>query len=146
VNDATKVTVLRAMHLVEPTRLGALQVTQTNPATVRALFRDFCQIVSHKVTSAGLSHCPMAIGLSYGGTFYAGNRPLANYTYAASGCEVVSLTAASKAATPESSVVAGSAATAAPSLHADMATTVGLPQAQVFQPRTKINQGSGASK
>lgn len=151
VNDATKVTVIRAMHLAEPTRAVALEVTQTKPAVVRALFHDFCQVVTHKDTSGAAHSCPMQIGLSYGGTFYDGDRKLASYTYAASGCEVVTVTSAVKGAKPQAAVVMGSAAAAAPRLHADMDKTLGLSDAEVFRPQVSdtpaaVNQGSGASK
>jgi hypothetical protein len=146
VNEATKVTVLRAMHLVEPTRVRAMEITQTDPATVRALFRDFCQVVTHKDTSGAAHSCPMEIGLSYGGTFYDGGKPLATYTYAASGCQIVTVTAADNAAKPQSAMVFGTAATAAPSLESDMAKTLGMTKAEVFQPQTQVNQGSGPSK
>jgi hypothetical protein len=146
VNQATKVTVLRDLHLVEPIRMAALRVTQTDPAKVRALFKDFCQVITHKDPSSKPLNCPMEIGLSYGGTFYDGTRPLASYTYAASGCQVVTVTAATKGAKPVSAVVFGTAATAAPHLGADMDRTLGLSDAQVFHPQTHINQGNGASK
>src|SRR6266699_1898947 len=47
VNQATSVTVHRTMHLVEPTRMGALSKTQNNAALVRALFGQFCAAVAH---------------------------------------------------------------------------------------------------
>ena len=47
VNQATSVTVHRVMHLVEPTRAGALTKTQHNATLVRALFGQFCAAVSH---------------------------------------------------------------------------------------------------
>ena len=145
VNDATKVTAVRAMHLVEPARFASILVTQTNPGIVRALFRDFCQVIAHRDASSPVS-CPMAIGLSYGGMFYAGNRPVARYTYAASGCEIVTLTPAGAGAKSQSAMVMGTAAAAAPNLHADMARARGMAQAQVFHPSTQVNQGSGPSK
>jgi len=147
VNDATKVTTIRAMHLVEPIRAASLEKTDTNPTTVRALFRDFCQVLSHKDTSNAMLHCPMEVGLSYGGTFYDGSRALASYVFAASGCERVTIISASAGAKPDSTVVAGSAAAAAPSLHDDMAKTLGLSVTQVFVPYgAHVNQGSGPSK
>lgn len=147
VNDATKVTAIRAMHLVEPTRATSLEKTDTNPVTVRALFRDFCQAISHKDASNAVLHCPMEIGLSYGGTFYDGNRALASYVYAASGCEHITVTSASPGAKPDSTILAGTAAAAAPNLHDDMAKTLGLSVTQVFKPYTgQVNQGSGPSK
>ena len=145
-DEVTKVTVLRAMHLVQPTRMGSLEVTQSNPRIVRALFDDFCQIVTHK-DNPGVVSCPIDIGLSYGGTFYDGSRPLATFTYTASGCEVVTITGASKSAKPESSMVFGTAADAAPNLHADMAKALGMAEPQVFRPNSAhVNQGSGPSK
>lgn len=147
VNDATKVSTIRAMHLVEPIRAASMEKTDTNPTTVRALFRDFCQVLSHKDTSNAVLHCPMEVGLSYGGTFYDGSRALASYVFAASGCERVTIIPASAGAKPESTVVAGSAAAAAPSLHDDMAKTLGLSVTQVFVPYgAHVNQGSGPSK
>jgi len=141
VDQATKVTVIRAMHLVEPTRAGALEVTQTNPATVRALFRDFCQVIAHKATPGAVLGCPNEIGLSYGGTFYDGTRSLASYTYAASGCEVVTVTASANAAKPQSAVVMGSAAAAAPDLHTDMDKALGLSDSAVFHPQNAQADG-----
>jgi len=145
VNAATKLTAVRAMHLVEPARFTSMLVTQTNPGIVRALFRDFCQVIAHRGASSPVT-CPMAIGLSYGGMFYAGARPLARYTYAASGCEIVTLTPAGTGARSQSAMVMGAAAAAAPNLHADMARALGMAQAQVFHPSSQVNQGSGPSK
>jgi hypothetical protein len=147
VTDTTKVTALRAMHLVEPGRAAALQVTDTDPATAQALFRDFCEVISHKDNATGMISCPNDIGLSYSGTFYDGNRPLADYTYAASGCAVVSLTASTQGAKPESAMVFGTAASAAPGLHADMAKALGLSQTQVFEPySSQVNPGGPDKK
>ena len=146
VNQATKVTVLRDLHLVEPIRMAALRVTQADPVKVRALFQDFCQVITHKDPSGKPLNCPMEIGLSYGGTFYDGTRPLASYTYAASGCQIVTVTAAATGDEPVSAVVFGTAAAAAPNLDGDMDRTLGLSDAQVFHPQTHINQGNGASK
>jgi hypothetical protein len=146
-DEATKVTALRAMHLVEPARISSLEATQTNPGIVRALFRDFCQVIGHKDTASGTVTCPNDIGLSYSGTFYAGTRPVATYTYAASGCEMVTVTGAGKSARAQSAMVIGTAAAAAPHLHADMARALGMAEAQVFHPNSvHVNQGSGPSK
>src|SRR6185437_9777312 len=46
-DQATSVTVHRILHLVEPTRVGALSKTQHNATLVRALFRQLCAAVSH---------------------------------------------------------------------------------------------------
>ena len=85
--------------------------------------------------------CPNEIGLSYGGTFYDGTRALASYTFAASGCEVVTVTASAKAAKPQSAVVMGPAAAAAPNLHTDMDRTLGLSDSEVFQPQNTQTHG-----
>jgi hypothetical protein len=141
---ATKVTIARSLHMIEPTRLGALSQTQTDPAEVRALFRDFCLVLSHRedVTGRAIS-CPDAFGLGYNGTFYAGQQVLATYVYTASGCQAVSLTAAGKS---QSALVFGSAAKAAPDLEPDMARALGMTVQQAFQPYggTHIHLGPGA--
>src|SRR5207247_39948 len=59
VNQATSVTVHRVMHLVEPTRAGALTKTQHNATLVRALFGQFCAAVSHPTRSKGVVRCPV---------------------------------------------------------------------------------------
>jgi hypothetical protein len=141
---ATKVTVIRAMHLIEPQRAAALERTQTNPAKVQALFRDFCQILAHKDTSTAILNCPDQIGLSYGGAFYDGSRLLADYTYAASGCQRITLSG--PGASPQSVVIWGTAAAAAPHLETDMDKVVGLPQTEVYQPfGTHIQKEGGAT-
>ena len=141
---ATKVTVIRAMHLIEPQHAQSLQKTQTDPAKVQALFRDFCQAIAHKETATAILNCPDQIGLAYGGAFYDGSRLLANYTYGASGCQRVTVTA--PGGKPQTVVVWGTAATAAPHLDSDMATVLGLPQAEVYQPYgTRIQKEGGAT-
>jgi len=129
---ATKVTIARSLHMIEPTRLGALSQTQTDPAKVRALFRDFCLVLSHRETVTGRAiSCPDAFGLGYKGTFYAGRQVLATYVYTASGCQDVTVTAAG---TSQSALVFGSAAKAAPDLEPDMARALGMSVQQAFQP------------
>jgi hypothetical protein len=141
---ATKVTVFRAMHLIEPERAGALEHTQTNAAKVQALFRDFCQILAHKDTSVAILNCPDQIGLSYGGGFYDGSRLLADYTYAASGCQRISMIAPGGQAS--STVIWGTAAAAAPHLETDMGKVLGLPQTEVYQPfGTHIQKEGGVT-
>jgi hypothetical protein len=142
VNDATNVTVLRAMHLVEPTRIGDLEKTQTDAAKVRALLRDFCAVIAHPDHYTGRIMCPAEIGVSYSGTFYDGTRKLATFTFGASGCETVSVTAASTGAKPQKAVVIGTAASAAPNLHTDLDHVLGLPDTAVFLPQTHVNQGA----
>ena len=69
------------MHLVEPTRMGALSMTQHNAALVRALFSQFCNAVGHAATATGTVHCPADFGISYSGAFYDGSRALAKFVY-----------------------------------------------------------------
>jgi hypothetical protein len=133
VNQATSVTVHRVMHLVEPTRAGALSKTQRNVALVRALFGQFCAALRHPSMAKGIVRCPADVGISYLGTFYDGSRPLAKFVYGASGCPIVSLTAGGKT---KNTMVLGAAAAAAPKLRADMAAVLGVPSQAIAQPVT----------
>ena len=142
VNQATSVTVHRVIHLVEPTRGGALSKTQRNVTLVRALFSQFCAAVSHPTATKGVVRCPGDFGISYLGTFYDGSRALAKFIYGAGGCQMVSLTAAGKTRT---TMVFGAAAAAAPKLRADMAAVLGVPVPTVAQPVTGATT-AGASK
>jgi len=137
-NQATSVTVHRTMHLVEPTRAGALSTTQTDPAKVRALFGQFCDAVSHADTAKGAVPCPADFGISYSGTFYDGSQALAKFVYGASGCQTVSLTAGGKT---QSTMVYGTASAAAPKLRADMAAVLGVPVSMLAQPQSQVNPG-----
>jgi putative Mn2+ efflux pump MntP len=138
VNQATTVTIHRALNSVEPTRPGAVATTQRKTALVRTLFSDLCQVVAHPYTVKGPIHCPVAFGLAYTGTFYDGNRELATFTYGASGCQSVRVNAAGQS---KYSMVTGSAASAAPDLETDMAAVLGLPKATVFIPLQQVNPG-----
>jgi hypothetical protein len=124
------------MHLVEPTRAGALTKTQHNVALVRALFGQFCAAVSHPATKSTVVRCPADFGISYTGTFYDGSQPLAKFVYGATGCQSVSLTAGGKTRT---TMVLGPASAAAPKLRADMAAVLGVPTLALAQPQA----GSG---
>ena len=132
VSLATKVTVIRAMHLIEPQRAQALKQTRTDAAKVQALFRDFCQAIAHKDTGTPVLHCPDQIGLSYGGAFFDGGRLLADYMYGASGCQQITVTGPH--AKPQTVLVWGTAAAAVPHLETDMAAVLGLPVSEVYQP------------
>jgi len=129
VDQATSVTVHRTMHLVEPTRMDVLSMTQHNATLVRALFGQFCDAVGHAATATGTIHCPADFGISYAGTFYDGSRALAKFVYGASGCQTVSITANGKTQT---TMVFGPASAAAPKLRADMAAVLGLSVSQVY--------------
>ena len=102
---------------------------------MRALFGQLCAAVTHPA-AATLMHCPLDIGTTYYGTFYDGSRSLATFSYAASGCERVSVTAAGKTM---DTMVVGQAAAAAPHLPADLDALVGT-KPGVTQP-----QGAGSS-
>ncbi len=138
VNQATSVTVYRTMHLVEPTRMGALSTTQHNAALVRALFGQFCRAISQAATAKGVVRCPADFGISYSGTFYDGSRPLAKFVYGASGCQTVSITADGNT---QSTMVIGAASAAAPKLRADMAAVLGVPASMLAAPQSQVNPG-----
>ncbi len=138
VNQATSVTVHRTMHLVEPTRMGALSMTQHNAALVRALFSQFCSAVGHAATATGAVHCPADFEISYAGTFYDGSRALAKFVYSASGCQTVSITADGKT---QFTMVFGPASAAAPTLRADMAAVLGVPVSMLAPPQSQVNAG-----
>lgn len=138
VNQATSVTVRRIMHLVEPTRMGALSMTQRKTALVRALFGQFCNAVAHADTQKGTVACPADFGISYSGTFYDGSRALAKFVYGASGCQTVSITAGG---TTQSTMVLGTASAAAPRLRADMAAVLGVPASMLAPPQSQVNPG-----
>jgi hypothetical protein len=124
----------RVLHLVEPTRAGALSKTQHNVTLVRALFSQFCAAVSHPATTKGVTlHCPADFGISYLGTFYDGSRTLAKFSYGVSGCQRVSLTADGKTKT---TLVVGAASAAAPKLRPDLAAVLGVPRLAIAQPVT----------
>jgi shikimate kinase len=127
------------MHLVEPTRAGALSKTQHNAALVQALFGEFCAALSHPSAAKGLVRCPAEYGISYTGTFYDGTRTLATFIYGASGCQIVSLTADGQTRT---TMVLGTASTAAPQLRADMAAVLEVPRLAIAQPVS----GAGTNK
>jgi len=142
VNQATSVTVHRIIHLVEPTRAGALSKTQHNATLVRALFAQFCAAVGHASVATGTVHCPADFGISYTGTFYDGSRTLATFIYGATGCQIVSITADGKTRT---AMVLGAAAAAAPKLRDDMAAVLEVPRLAIAQPASGSGQ-SGATK
>ena len=131
VNQATSVTVHRVIHLVEPTRAGALSKTQRDATLVRALFGQLCAAVGDASAAKGMLHCPADFGISYTGTFYDGSQTLAKFVYGASGCQVVSLTADGKTRT---TMLLGAASAAAPKLRADMAAVLEVPTLAIAQP------------
>jgi hypothetical protein len=137
-NLATSVTVLRVMHLVEPSRMATLGMTQHNAARVRALFGQFCQAVGHADTKKEVVRCPADFGISYTGTFYDGSRALARFVYGASGCQTVSITAGGKT---RSTMMIGPAAAAAPKLQAAMAAVLGLPTLMQGPPQSQGDPG-----
>jgi hypothetical protein len=132
VNQATSVTVHRVIHLVEPTRAGALSKTQRDATLVRALFGQLCAVVGDASAAKGIVHCPADFGISYTGTFYHGSRTLAKFVYGASGCQVASLTADGK--TQTTMMLGASAAGGAAKLRTDMAAVLEVPTLAIAQP------------
>jgi hypothetical protein len=132
VNQATAVSIRRSMHLMAPVGTNPISsTTYHHAAQLRALFGQLCAAVTHPAP-AQLTHCPADFGTSYVGTFYDSSRVLATFTYTASGCERVSVTAAGKTL---STMVYGRAAAAAPHLSADLDVIIGAPKPGVMQPQ-----------
>jgi hypothetical protein len=132
VNQATAVSIRHLLHLMVPvnTKSKASTTTYRQAAQVRALFGQLCAAVTHPAPNR-VMHCPADIGTEYLGTFYDGSRVLATFSYAASGCERVSVTAAGKTL---STLVYGPAAAAAPHLATDLGVIVGAPKPGTMQP------------
>jgi len=131
VNQATAVSIRREMRLMAPVGTNPISATYHQAAQVRALFGQLCAAVTHPAPTQ-IMHCPADIGTDFIGTFYDGSRVLATFTYAASGCERVSVTAAGKTL---ATMVYGRAAAAAPQLATDLAAIVGAPKPGVMQPQ-----------
>ena len=132
VNQATAVSIRREMRLMAPVGTNPISSTiYRQAAQVRALFGQLCAAVSHPAP-AQLMHCPADFGTTYIGTFYDGSRVLATFTYATSGCERVSVTAAGKT---QATMVYGRAAAAAPQLATDLDVIVGTPKPGLMQPQ-----------
>ena len=131
VNQATAVSIRHLLHLMVPVDTKPQAgTTYRQTAQVRALFGQLCAAVTHPAPNR-LMHCPADIGTEYLGTFYDGSRVLATFSYAASGCERVSVTAAGKTL---STMVYGRAAAAAPHLATDLDVIVGAPKPGTMQP------------
>jgi hypothetical protein len=130
VNQATAVSIRREMRLMAPVGTNPISATYRQAARVRALFGQLCAAVTHPAPDQ-LMHCPADIGTAFIGTFYDGSRVLATFTYATSGCERVSVTAAGKTL---ATVVYGPAAAAAPQLATDLAAIVEAPRPGMMQP------------
>jgi hypothetical protein len=138
VNQATAVSIHHLLHLMVPVDTKPQAgTTYRQTAQVRALFGQLCAAVTHPARNQ-LMHCPVDIGTEYLGTFYDGSRVLATFSYAASGCERVSVTAAGKTL---STMVYGRAAAAAPHLATDLGVIVGAPKPGTMQPQGGINPG-----
>jgi hypothetical protein len=138
VNQATAVSIRRLSHLMTPVDTKPQpSFTYRKAAQVRALFGQLCAAVTHPAPHQ-LMHCPADIGTEYLGTFYDGSRVLATFAYAASGCELVSVTAAGKTLSTE---VYGRAAAAAPHLARDLAVIVEGLKPGTMQPQGQVNPG-----
>jgi hypothetical protein len=138
VNQATAVSIRREMRLEAPVGTNPISTaTYHQAAQVQALFGQLCAAVTHPAKTM-LMHCPADFGTEFLGTFYDGSRVLATFTFAASGCERVSVTAAGKTL---ATMVYGPAAAAAPHLATDLAAIVGSPRPGMMQPQGTINPG-----
>jgi hypothetical protein len=136
VNQATAVSIRRELRPEQPAGTNPVGTTDHEAAQVRALFGQLCAAVTHPARTM-LMHCPVDMGTEFFGTFYDGSRVLATFTFAAMGCERVSVTAAGKTL---ATMVYGPAAAAAPHLATDLAAVLGLPKPGMMQPQgTKPN-------
>jgi hypothetical protein len=133
------VTVHRTTSMVASSHQSPAVTTQRKTALVRALFNDLCKATAHPYASSGSVRCPASFGQSYTGTFYDGNRELATFAYAPTGCQSVRLIVAGKA---KFSLIMGATVAAAPHLEADMAAVLGVPKSQLASPvQQKVNPG-----
>jgi hypothetical protein len=138
VDQANAVNIHRAERLMAPEGTNPLSTTTYHQvAKVRALFGQLCAAVTHPAPAAVL-HCPADFGTEYIGTFYDGSRVLAAFTFASSGCERVSVTAADKT---QSTMVYGRAAAAAPHLAADLDAIIGGAQKPGLMQPQGVNPG-----
>jgi hypothetical protein len=111
-----------------------LSVTQRSAPLVRRLYDDLCVIVGHPyhLPPGALVNCPADFGLAYTGAFYAAGRKLAGFSYAASGCESITLSVGQQQA---NTMILGPAAAAEPStFDADFAAVLGVPASTVHMP------------
>jgi hypothetical protein len=131
VNQATAVSIGRELRPEQPAGAKPVSTTYHEAAQVRALFGQLCAAVTHPARTM-LMHCPVDMGTEIFGTFYDGSRVLATFTFAAMGCERVSVTAAGKT---QATMVYGPAAAAAPHLATDLAAVMGLPKQGIMQPQ-----------
>jgi hypothetical protein len=136
VNQATMVTITRLTHLMRP--ISPLLFANREPAQVRALFRDFCDAVTHPEVTSVAVHCPADFGLDYAGVFYDGNRVLARYTYTARGCQQVDVIVGS---TTRFTLVAGRAAAAAPHLASDWSAVLAAAKPAFVPSSAQVNPG-----
>ena len=88
VKRATSVTVEVRVQVIEPVNGGTRTVTQRHVRLVRALFRDFCAVLSHAGTPQPEALCAARGGPTYAGKFYAGQRILATFVYGFKGCPI----------------------------------------------------------
>ena len=138
VNQATSVIIRREIHLEAPDGTNPVGTASYHQAAqVRALFGQLCAAVTHPARTM-LMHCPADMGTEIFGTFYDGTRVLATFTFAAMGCERVSVTAAGKTL---ATMVYGPAAAAAPHLATDLAAILESPKPGIMQPQGASNSG-----
>lgn len=92
-----------------------------------------CVIAGHPYhfQSGYATSCPDDFGLTYRGAFYDRKKKIAVFSYAASGCESLSLSVGLNQATTMIFSKAGLAVQ--PSLDADLATALGIPAGTIHQ-------------
>jgi hypothetical protein len=134
VNQATAVSI-RATRLGTPVGTNRVGTTYHEATQARALFGQLCAAVTHPARTM-LMHCPADMGTEISGTFYDGSRVLATFTFAAMGCERVSVTAAGKTL---ATMMYGPAAAAAPHLARDLVAIMESPKPGITQPQGTIS-------
>jgi hypothetical protein len=140
VSQATSAVVVRHLLVAEPVNGGGRLYTQRHASLVRALFGDFCAALDHPDVPQTPLHCPIDIGTSYTGTFYAGQRVLATFVYVPTGCQRLSLSVSGKT---KGTFMIGTASAAAPHLKHDLAAVLGVPESQVYGQAGSATVGSG---
>jgi hypothetical protein len=111
----------------------ALSVTERRAAVVRRLYFDMCVIAGHPYhfQPGEAISCPDDFGLTYRGAFYDRKTKIAVFSYAASGCESLSLSVGLNQSTSQ---IFGKVALAVqPSLDAGLAAALGIPANAIHQ-------------
>jgi len=93
--NVARPSVVQVRRSVPPARSvsGVLLATERRAGVARRLYDDMCVIAGHPphLPPNAVLNCPADFGLMYRGVFYLRRQTLAVFTYAASGCNALSL-------------------------------------------------------